>query len=97
MQGSKLRLELPVLALQRPERGTHNLAGVFVTSAFDLLQHEALKLFCQIDISCGHGDSFLLERDFKVIIARLANIANQWHARHPNEHQLNWQANMEML
>src|ERR1019366_5664026 len=57
-QRSKLRLVLPLLALQRPERGAHNLAGVFVTSVLNLLQHEAVKLFGQIDISRGHGDFF---------------------------------------
>ena len=43
------------LALQGAERRADNLTGVFVTTALDLCQYEAVKLIGQIHIAGGHG------------------------------------------
>jgi hypothetical protein len=53
-QGNQLRAGLLFLTLQGAQRGAHDLAGVFVASTLDFLQHEAVKLVSQIDISGRH-------------------------------------------
>jgi len=60
LQRGKLRLVLLFLTFQRPQRGAHNLAGVLVAAALYLLQHEAVKLVGQIDITGRHDSSFLV-------------------------------------
>src|ERR1019366_2008355 len=53
-QRGQLRLVLLFFALQNPQRRAHHLAGVFVTSALDLGEHEAVKLLGQIDVAGRH-------------------------------------------
>jgi hypothetical protein len=76
-QGGKLRLVQFFLTSQGPQRCAHDLAGVFVATTRDLLQHEAVKLVGQIDISGRHGGCFLDWGDSKPILLRLAKIANR--------------------
>jgi hypothetical protein len=60
-QCGKLRLIASLLAFQGPQSGAHNLTGVFVASAPDLLEHKPVKLVGQIDISGRHDGSFLID------------------------------------
>src|ERR1039457_7032210 len=53
-QRGKLRLVQFFLASQGPQRCAHDLAGVFVAATLYFLQHEAVKLVGQIDISGWH-------------------------------------------
>src|ERR1035438_7967169 len=59
-QRGKLRLVQCFLTSQGPQRRAHDLAGVFVAATLDLLQHEAVELFGQIDISGRHDSSFVV-------------------------------------
>ena len=54
-QRGKLRFVLLLLALQSPQPGSHNLTGVFVTPALNLLGDEAVKLLGQIDVAGRHS------------------------------------------
>src|SRR5207248_3370742 len=64
------------LALQPSERGPDNLAGVFVTAAFDPGQHEPVQLVRKINVAGRH--THLLERksDSYGSVSSLASIAN---------------------
>ncbi len=68
-QHGELCLVFLFLALQGPQGCAHNFAGVFVTSGFDLLQHEAVKFLSQIDVASGHRP--------ESNISQLAMIANK--------------------
>jgi hypothetical protein len=57
-QRGKLRFVTLFLAFQGPQGRAHYLAGVFVAAALYLLQHEAVKLVGQVDISGRHDSSW---------------------------------------
>src|ERR1017187_10892722 len=76
-QRGKLRFELLFLTIQGPQRRTHDLARVFVAAALYFLQHEAVKLVGQIDISGRHDSSFVVWCRSRPILPPLAKIANR--------------------
>src|ERR1035438_10199746 len=76
-QRGKLRLVLSFLTIQVAQRGAYDLAGVFVAATLYLLQHEAVKLVGQIDITGRHGSSFLVWCDSRPMLPWLAKIAKR--------------------
>src|SRR3974377_1316017 len=70
-QRGKLRLKLPLLALQGPQGRANYFAGVVVPATFDFLQYEAVQLIRQIHVSSGHGGPRGVQP-----VAELAKLAN---------------------